>query len=190
MKTDFLKNLGITEQSTIDAIMAENGRDVTKAKTDLETYRNRVTDLEGQIATKDSEIATLKTQVGDTTALNQKITELEADKTKLTTDLDTKVGEIKKAHAIENDVRDAKAKNVKAVIALLDMSKITYNEDKLEGLSEQLTALQGDESTSFLFGEAQSAPAGTKPSNPPANGGNAPTSRTFADAVANALKSN
>lgn len=190
MKTDFLKNLGITEQSTIDAIMAENGRDVTKAKTDLETYRTRVTDLEGQIATKDGEIAKLTKQVGDVTALNQKIAELEADKTKLTTDLDAKVGEIKKAHAIENGVRDAKAKNVKAVMALLDMSKINYNDDKLEGLSEQLTALQGDESSSFLFGEAQTAPSGTKPSNPPATGGTAPTSRTLAEAVANALKSN
>ena len=72
-------------------------------------------------------------------------------------------------------------------MALLDMEKITYNEDKLEGLSDQLTALQSGESTSFLFGETKAAPAGTNPSNHPSGGGNPPTAKSFAEAVANAL---
>jgi chromosome segregation ATPase len=188
MKRDFLKNLGIEDKDIIDKILDENSADIGRAKGELETYKNKVADLESDIKTKDTTIATLQTKADTVDGLNQKISQLEADKVTLTNDLNTKVGEIKKTHAIENCVRDAKAKNIKAVLAQLDMSKITFNDDKLEGLSEQLTALQSDESTSFLFGEAQSAPSGTKPSNPPANGGNAPTSRTFADAVANELK--
>lgn len=188
MKRDFLKNLGIEDKDIIDKILDENSSDIGRAKGELETYKNKVTELEGQVSAKDSEIATLKTQTGNVDALNQKITQLETDKTNLTNELNTKVSQIQKTHAIENGVRDAKAKNVKAVMALLDMEKITFNEDKLEGLSDQLTALQSGESTSFLFGEVVHAPSGTNPSNPnTSTGGSAPTGKSFAEAVASAL---
>lgn len=188
MKTDFLKNLGITEQSIIDQIMAENGRDVSKAKGDLTALQTRVTDLEREIETKDSTINTLQTKADSVDGLNQRIHELETEKTNLTNDLNTKVSEIQKTYAIENGVRDAKARNIKAVIAQLDMSKIKYENDELSGLTEQLDALKTGEDTSFLFGEAQGAPSGTHAGTPPTNGGNPPTSATFAEAVAKALK--
>ena len=77
-------------------------------------------------------------------------------------------------------------------MALLDMEKITYENGELKGLTEQLTTLQGNEDSSFLFGEAQAAPpAGTQPNNPPSNGGaNPPTSKTFSEAIAKALGKN
>lgn len=187
MKTDFLKNLGITEQSVIDQIMAENGRDVSKAKGDLTTLQTRVTELENDIKTKDTTIATLQTKADSVDGLNQKISQLETDKTNLTNELNTKVTEIKKTYAIENGVRDAKARNVKAVIAQLDMSKITYENDELGGLSEQLEALKTGEDTSFLFGDTKQLPAGTHAHTPPAGGGNPTTSSTLAEAVSKAL---
>lgn len=192
MKTDFLKNLGITEQATIDAIMAENGRDVNAAKTEVSTLRNRISELEETVSDKDKEINSLNTKVGDTTALNEKISQLESDKIELSNQLNDKVSKIQKAHAIENGVRDAKARNVKAVMALLDMEKITYKDDNLEGLSEQLDQLISGEDTSFLFGSGgQTPPSGTTPSNPPADGGNnPPTSNNLASAIAKALTSN
>lgn len=187
MKRDFLKNLGIEDKDIIDKIMDENSADIGKAKGELQTYKDKVTDLEGQITTKDGEIATLQKKVGDTDELNRQIAQLTTDKTNLTNELNIKVSEIKKAHAIEGCVRDAKARNVKAVLAQLDMSKITYENDELSGLTEQLEALKTGEDTSFLFGEA-SAPAGTHPSSPPANGGtNPPTGKTFAEAIASNL---
>ena len=174
MKSEFLKNLGITEQSVIDQIMAENGRDVEKVRTDLNAARQQVTDLQKK--------------VGDTDTLNQQIAQLTTDKTNLETRLNTEVAQIQKTHAIESGVRDAKAKNLKAVMAQLDMEKITYENGELKGLTEQLDALKTGEDTSFLFGEVQSAPAGTHVSTPPANGGmNPPTSKTFAEAVAKQL---
>jgi chromosome segregation ATPase len=190
MKTEFLKNLGITEQSVIDQIMAENGRDVNAAKADLNTYKQQVTDLQGQVTTLNNEIATLNTKVGEVETLRNENAQLKTDKTNLTTELNTKVSEIKKTHAIESGVRDAKARNIKAVIAQLDMSKITYENETLGGLAEQLEALKTGEDTSFLFGEVQSAPAGTHVHTPPANGGNPQTSKTFAEAVAKALSKN
>jgi len=192
MKRDFLKNLGVEDKDIIDKILDENSADIGRAKGELETYKNKVTELEGQITIKDNEIETLKGQVGDVEVLNNEIAQLKTDKTNLNNELNTKVTEIKKAHAIESGVRDAKAKNIKAVVAQLDMTKITFENDELKGLTEQLETLKSGEDTSFLFGEAQVAPpSGTQPNNPPANGGNnPPTAKTFAEAVAKALTPN
>lgn len=193
MKTDFLKNLGIVEQSVIDQIMAENGRDVNKVRDELNTYKTQVEDYKNQVSAKDSEISKLKIEADKVEGLTQQVTQLTADKTQLTNDLNTKVSEIQKNHAIESGVRDAKAKNVKAVIAQLDMAKITFADGQLTGLKEQLETLQKGEDTSFLFntGDNHTPPAGTNLNNPPANGGNnPPTTNTLYGAIAKALGGN
>lgn len=192
MKTDFLKNLGITEQSVIDQIMAENGRDISAVRNDLNTARQRVTDLENDIKTKDVTIATLQTKADSVEGLNQQISQLTTDKNNLTNELNTKVTQIQKTHAIESGVRDAKARNIKAVIAQLDMEKITFENGELAGLTEQLDALKSGEDTSFLFGDTNGAPSGTHLNNPNngGSGGTPPTSKTFAEAVAKAFNTN
>lgn len=191
MRRDFLKQLGIEDKEIIDKILDENSADIGRAKGELETYKSKVDDLEKEIRTKDSKIETLEKSVGDTTALNDKIKQLETDKNNLTSEMTTKVAQIQKNHAIEGGIRDAKGKNVKAIMALLDMDKITHENGELTGLTEQLDALRGGEDSSFLFGEAQApSPTGTHPNTPPNNGGGAPTSKTFAAAVAKALNKN
>ena len=188
MKRDFLKNLGIEDKDVIDKILDENSSDIGKAKGELQTYKDKVTELEGEIRTKDTKIADLEKSNGDVSELRDKVAQLEADKTKLQGDLDTKVTALQKTHAIENSVRDAKAKNVKAVMALLDMEKITFTEGKLDGLSSQLESLTKDESSSFLFGESQSGnPSGTRPGSSSGGNNNPPTAKTFSEAIANAL---
>ena len=190
MRREFLKNLGIEDKDIIDKILDENSTDIGKAKGELQTYKDKVSELEESIKTKDKDIKTLQDQVGDTKALKDQIAQLETDKTNLTNDLNTKVSAIQKSHAIETGVRDAKARNIKAVIAQLDMDKITFENGELAGLSEQLESLKQGEDTSFLFGETSNPPAGTHLNNPPSggNGGNPPTGKTFAEAVASALK--
>lgn len=189
MKRDFLKGLGIEDKAIIDQILDENSADIGRAKGELDSYKTKVSELEGQIKTKDSEISTLQSKVDTIDGLNQQIAQLQTDKTNLTNDLNTKVSQIQKTHAIENGVRDAKAKSIKAVLAHLDMDKITFENDQLSGLTEQLDALKAGEDTSFLFGEQVNAPAGTHVHNPPngGNGGNPPTSKSFAEAVAKAF---
>lgn len=189
MKRDFLKGLGIEDKDIIDRILDENSTDIGKAKGELATYQEKVGTLEGQLKEKDSKISELQSKVDTIDGLNQKIAGLETDKTNLTNELNTKVSQIQKTHAIENGVRDAKAKSIKAVLAHLDMDKITFENDQLIGLTEQLDALKAGEDTSFLFGEHTPAPAGTHVHNPPngGNGGNPPTSKSFAEAVAKAF---
>lgn len=189
MRREFLKNLGIEDKEIIDKILDENSTDIGRAKGEVDTYKDKVKDLEDKIASKDTEIANLTKKVGDVDALNQKITQLETDKTNLTNELNTKVSQIQKDHAIEGKIRDAKGKNIKAIKALLDMDKITYENGELGGLDDQLTTLASAEDSSMLFGDVQTPPAGTHPNNPPSggNGGTPPMSTTFAEAVAKAL---
>lgn len=190
MKRDFLKNLGIEDKDIIDKILDENSADIGRAKGDLDTYKDKVKDLEKDIATKDGEIADLTKKVGDTNALNQQINQLQTEKTNLTNELNTKVSQIQKTHAIEGKIRDAKGKNIKAIMALLDMEKITYENNELGGIDDQLTSLASAEDSSMLFGEVKPAsPAGTHVNNPPngGNGGTPPTSKTFAEAIAKTL---
>ena len=186
MKRDFLKNLGIEDKDIIDKILDENSSDIGRAKGELDTYKNRVTELQGQLADKDKEITSLQSKTGNVDELNNKIAQLEADKTNLTNELNTKVTQIQKTHAIENGVREAKAKSVKAVVAHLDMEKITFENGELSGLTEQLDALKNAEDTGFLFGEVKIS--GANPSNPNHNPNDpAPTGKTFAEAVASAF---
>ncbi len=189
MKREFLKNLGIEDKEIIDKILDENSTDIGKAKGSVETLEQKIATLENDIKTKDTTIADLQKKVGDTDSLNQRINQLETDKTNLTNELNTKVTQIQKEHAIEGKIRDAKGKNIKAIKALLDMDKITYENSELGGIDDQLTALASAEDSSMLFGDAQPSPAGTHLNNPPAggNGGTPPTAKTFVDAVAKAL---
>ena len=189
MKRDFIKSLGIEDKDIIDKILDENSADIGKAKGELDTYKTKVTDLESQLSSKNSELEKLQKSVEDTNALNEKIAQLETEKTTLSNELNTKLTDIKKTYAVESKVRDAKARNVKAVMALLDMEKITFADGTLTGLNEQLETLQKGEDTNFLFNDGNhNAPAGTNVNNPPANGGNnPPTTNTLAGAIAKAI---
>lgn len=196
MKRDFLKELGIEDKAIIDKILDENSKDIGRAKSDTDELETQINDLKTQLATKTKEFDNLKESTKDYEATKSAIKQLELDKAQLATDnaqlkvdLDTKVQEIQKNHAIENGVRDAKAKNIKAVVAQLDMEKITFKDGQLSGLSEQLDALTKGEDTSFLFGESfKGSPAGTQPNIPPAGGGAVPpTSKTLAESIARAM---
>ncbi len=106
-------------------------------------------------------------------------------------DYAAEIAGLKKMHAIENGLREAKARNIKAVMALLDMDKISFNDDKLDGLAGQIENLTKGEDTSFLFGESKTpALSGLKPNDPPSGGKrekNPPLGRSFSEAVAAAL---
>ncbi len=73
------------------------------------------------------------------------------------------VDEAKIQLGVENALIKHKAKNVKAVLALIDFNKITRGEDGLIGIEEQIEALKNNEETSFLFdsvkGKIVGAPA-------------------------------
>lgn len=186
MKTEFLKSLGITEQSVIDAIMAENGKDINAVKGDTAKLETQVSDLQSQIKERDTQLSELKASVKDNEKLTTKITELENANKDATAKYESKIAEMQKTHATESEVRNYKAKNVKAVMALLKHDKIEYKDNALTGIKEQLDELVKTDAYLFETNEVK-PPSGTVPSNPPVNNNKASQNTTLADAVAKAL---
>lgn len=190
MNTEFLKGLGITDQEVINAIFAENGKDVNKAKGESEQLTSKVTALEQQLAERDKQLESLKESAKDNEKLQAQLTQLQTENKETADKYAKQMTALEKTHAIENAIRDAKPRNLKAVQALLDMDKISYVDGKLEGLESQMKALQEGEDTKFLFEEvAAPKPSGATPPNPaglPKGSGDEP--KDLAAAVAAALK--
>lgn len=182
MKTAFLKELGINEQSVIDAIMAENGRDIEKVKADSESIKVEIEGLKAQIAERDSQLKELKKSAGDNEVLTTKLAELEETNKTMKAKYEGELEALRKDSELETKVRDAKAKDVKVVKAL-----INTNED----IDKQIKALMEGEVTGLLFESSkveQTPPTGTKPSE----GVSTQTKSvpaTLADAVRSALNS-
>lgn len=168
MKTEFLKGLGIESQEVIDKIMAENGKDVNAAKKNTEQLETQVSGLQEQINERDKQLKQLKDSAKDNESLLSQIQQLQEDNKTAKADYDAKIADMQKSNAIEIAVRDAKAKNAKAVIALLDTEKIKMVDGQLVGISEQLDALTKGEDTNFLFADTNPpAPSGAQPGGDP-----------------------
>lgn len=160
MQRKFLEDLGIKDKETIDKIIDENSTDIGKAKGELETVQQKLTNAEAEVATlksqvseRDGQLETLKKSTGDVDALKQQIETLQTENKQKD---ETHAAEIKKMKidtAVENALTAAKAKNNIAVKALLkDLEKAELNEDgTIKGLKEQIDTLVKDEGTKFLF---------------------------------------
>lgn len=154
MKRKFLEDLGL-EKEDIDSIMAENGKDVEKAKADYE-------DVKAQLETANATITDLKKNNVDNEKLQNKVTEYETEIAKLKDEAAKKEFN----YRLEDALKGSKAKNLKALKALLDMDKVKLEGDKFTGLEEQLTALK--ESDAYLFDTEEQQPpqlGGFKPTN-------------------------
>lgn len=149
MKRSFLEELGL-EKDVIDKIMDENGKDVEKAKGSLADVQAERDDLKKQISDRDEQLEDLKKASGDSEALKKQIEQLQSDNKQIKIDT-----------AIEKALAEAKAKNVKAVKALLELDDPELSEDgTIKGLADKITAIKKD--NDYLF-EADK-PAKTKPS--------------------------
>lgn len=150
MKKDELTQLGLTEEQANAVLEALKGY-VPKSRLD-EVIEER-NGLREQITERDKQIAELGKNAGDNEALKNQIAELQAANKKAEDDYKSNIAKIQLDNAVENALTGAKAKNSKAVKALLDLTKSKVGEDgKVAGLEEQLTALK--ESDPYLFGEA------------------------------------
>ncbi len=141
MKTEDLKAQGLTDEQ-IKFIMSENGKDIAveQAKITAETEK----------LTKATEtIKTLQETVKKFDGVD--VEKLKGDLTALETKYNTDLSATKLNNALEMALITGKAKNTKAVKALLDVEGIKLDGDKLLGLDEQLTKLKTD--NSYLFEE-------------------------------------
>ena len=129
MKREFLQGLKVGEtplpKEVIDAIMAENGKDI-------EAVKNRYADYD---ALKQAEADGAK-----------------AWEEKLNQQVDThrrEMSELIFSHNLEKAILSAKGRNAKAITALLDIEKLKTSENQTADLEEALQILKQD--CSYLF---------------------------------------
>lgn len=170
MKREFLKELGLADD-VIDKIMAEHGKTVNSMKDELEKAKELEKQIEGlkeQIKQRDEQLEELKKI--DAEGLQAKIKELQEANERAEKEWQEKLQKQTFDFALERALVAAKARNPKAVKALLDLENIKLDGEKLLGLEDQLKKLK--ESDSYLFEEEKKGqpPKIVTPGNP--DGGN------------------
>jgi len=157
MKKEDLIKLGLDEEAAkkVEAAVADSFKEelkgyIPKARFDeVNTEKNA---LQASLKERDGQLETLKNSTGDVEGLKKQISELQtANKTAA----DAHAAEVKTLKvnaAVDAALATAKAKNAKAVRALLDLDKAKLADDgTVEGLADQIKKLQGAEDSKFLF---------------------------------------
>lgn len=164
MALEWLKTiLGDAYTDDIDKKVSDEIGKGFVARADFNAANEAKKTLDTQIKDRDKQLADLKKSSGDNEALKKQITDLqEANKT-AKTDYDANLKKVTLDSKVETALLGAKAKNTKAVRALLDESKISLDGENVIGLNEQVEKLKTD--AAYLFGDAQ-----TQNPPPPANG--------------------
>lgn len=153
-----LEDLGISKEQA-DSIMKINGDDIENAKSasaaEIKNLQTEVTGLKTQVSDRDKQLETLKTAAGDNETLTKQIADLQAENTKVKETHESEMNQLKIDFAVEKALTGAKAKNIKAVKALLELEDAKLDKDgNVKGLAEQIEKLTSGDDTRFLF-EAQ-----------------------------------
>lgn len=167
MKKEELIELGLDEETAkkVEAASTEELKGyVEKTKySELETVKNQ---LEESNKTVNKQLEDLKKNTGDAEALKAEIQKMQDENKSKETEYANNIKKLKVDNAVELALIGAKAKNTKAVKALLNLENLEIGEDgKVKGLEDQIKNLTKDEGTAFLF-EAESkteTPKGTDP---------------------------
>jgi len=165
---ELLKKAGI-EEGKLEGTIADISKELPKYFIPKDKY-NEVAEakkkLETDIQERDKQLEQLKAAAGSNEELKKQIETLQAENKKAAEEWQAKMAQMQLDFAIEKALAAAKAKNAKAVKALLDMEKVKLDGDQLLGIDEQLKALQ--QSDQYLFGDSGKVGGGT---NPPGAGG-------------------
>ena len=161
-KKDFT-DLGISEELATKAAEAskkELESYVQKSKYDLVVTEKET--LEIQIKEHGKQLEGLKKAAKGSEELEKKVKELQDNAAASKAKYEKQINDIQLNHAIDTALKEAKAKNAKAVRSLLDMNDIVLDDGKVKGLDKQIKKLQEAEDSKFLF-ESAPQPEDGKP---------------------------
>ena len=166
MKREFLQNFKVGEQplskEVIDAIMAENGRDIEAAKAPFADYDT----LKGQLTEAQNTLKEIKEKGQTIEAAQAKATEWEQKYNQAIEDHKNQMADRDFTDRLTAAITGAKGKNAKAIMALLDLDALKDSKNQEADIKTALDACQKD--NGYLFGEAQNPP----PFSQGAGGGN------------------
>lgn len=159
MKTEFLQNFKVGDQpltkEIIDAILAENGRDIENAKKPFADYDH----IKEQLKTAQNGLKAFEGV--DVAQLQGKITELQGQLTDKDKEWQGKLDAMAFDGRIKDAITAAKGKNAKAVAALLDLDALRTSQNQDADIKAAVEALKKD--SAYLFE--------TEPVPPPYAGG-------------------
>ena len=153
MKKDELIKLGLTDEAAekVAAASAEELKGfIPKARFDeVNTAKNHA---EEQVKERDKQIEGLKAASGDAESLKKQIETLQAANKQKDSEHAAEIKKLKVDAAVDAALTAAKAKNLKAARALLDLDKAELSDDgTVKGLAEQIEKLKAGDDTKFMF---------------------------------------
>ena len=188
---DWLKTiLGDAYTEEIDKKVSEEIGKAFVARADFNTLNQEKKSLDSALKERDKQLETLKSSTGDVDALKEQIASLQAANKTATEAHAAEIKRLKIDTAVELALSTAKAKNTKAVKALLDLEKAELAEDgTVKGLTEQIKALSEAADSSFLFEQGKKTKdfkgftPGESGDKPP-TGGKTPEAMTYEELCA------
>jgi hypothetical protein len=157
MKREFLQNFKVGDQpltkEVIDAIMAENGRDIEEAKKPFADYESIKTQLQ---TAKDG----LKAFEGvDVKDLQGQISTLQSDLTAKEQEYQGKLADMTFDNTMKEAIAAAKGRNANAILGALGAEKIAALKDSKDQSADIKAALEGlKKDSDYLFDSDQQTP--------------------------------
>ncbi len=154
MKREFLSNLKVGDQplskEVIDAIMAENGRDIEAAKKPYADYDH----IKEQLDEAQKTIKGFQDQ--DIEGVRKSAQEWEDKYNQAVKDHEAKLADMAFDRKLEDAITGAKGRNAKAIKALLDVDTLKASKNQDADIKAAMDALQKD--SGYLFGAESNPP--------------------------------
>ena len=167
MKKEDLIAMGLSEDQAKKVMDSLDGNFVTKARFNEVNEENKT--LKQSVADRDKQLEDLKKSSGDNAELKKQIETLQQQNADQKKAHDAEMAQLKLDNAIDAALTAAGAKNIKAVRAMIDTSKMKLGEDgTVEGLSDAIKAVQ--KSDSYMFNTVQQKQQTFKGFQPGASG--------------------
>jgi len=152
MERKFLEDLGL-EKEAIDKVMEENGKDIKglqKKSDDLTTERDSLKTQLSEVVTKLDAFKGV-----DLDAKNQEVEDLKATIAANEATYKQQIADRDFSDTIKGAIFEAKGKNEKAIMALLDIEALRGSKNQKDDIAAAIKAVS--ESDTYLFGEATGA---------------------------------
>ena len=138
MKREFLQEFRVGEQAlpkeVIDAIMAENGRDIQKAKANFADYEDMKSELE---------------RLRQDQSFEEAAKAWEEKYNRAISDHKNQMAQLAFEKALGEGIVKAKGRNARAITALLDVDALKASENQARAIEEALETLKRD--SRYLF---------------------------------------
>ena len=137
-----------------------------KTMTDYDNQTRKLDAAKDTIKANDTAMKDLQDKLDgfkdvDVSGLNQRIKDLETEKTNIQKDYDAKIADRDFNDLVKESIAAVNGKNPKAITALLDVETLKASKNQKEDIAAALKALTEKEDSKMLFGEPEPNPVGT-----------------------------